>query len=166
MKVAELFEGLKYEDPKGFGRKLFNKVMGIPSGPYKYKVGDTVKYEMSPAQEGGSGTGKITKLLDGHHYLVNGKPVNQNEIKAKLEEGWKTGAAAVALSAAVVAGIANSPKVEINGETYDKASSLRSAPADAKTATVSINGKKTKVLYWTAMGTKHNRKNRVYAAAE
>ena len=84
----------------------------------------------------------------------------------ELEEGWKMGTAAAVLSAAVVAGIANSPKVEINGETYDKASSLRSAPEDAKTATVTINGKKTKVLYWTAMGTKHNRKNRVYAPAE
>lgn len=84
----------------------------------------------------------------------------------ELEEGWKMGTAAAVLSAAVVAGIANSPKVEINGETYDKAGSLRSAPDDAKTATVTINGKKTKVLYWTAMGTKHNRKNRVYTPAE
>jgi len=83
-----------------------------------------------------------------------------------VREGWKMGTAAAVLSAAVVAGIANSPKVEINGETYDKAGSLRSAPADAKSATVTINGKKTKVLYWTAMGTKHNRKNRVYAPAE
>jgi hypothetical protein len=83
---VDLNEALKYEDPKGFGRKLFNKAMGIPSGAYKYKVGDTVKFQMEPSQEGGSGTGKITKLLDGHHYLVNGKPVNQNEIKAKVTE--------------------------------------------------------------------------------
>ena len=81
-----LAEGLKYEDPKGFGRKLFNKAMGIPSGPYKYKIGDTVKYRMEPDQKDGSGEGKISKLLNGHHYLVNGKPVNQNEIKMLVKE--------------------------------------------------------------------------------
>lgn len=101
---------------------------------------------------------KKIKIVPGKGY--------QEYMPRELEEGWKMGAAAVALSAAVVAGIANSPKVEINGETYNKAGSLRSAPAEAKTATVTINGKKTKVLYWTAMGTKHNHKNRVYAAAE
>jgi hypothetical protein len=84
--LLEIAESLKYEDPKGFGRKLFNKVMGVASGPYKYKVGDTVSYVMDPPQEGGKGTGKITKLLNGHHYLVNGKPVNQFEITQKITE--------------------------------------------------------------------------------
>lgn len=84
----------------------------------------------------------------------------------QLDEGWKMGAAAVGLSAAVVAGIANSPKVEINGETYDKAMSLRSAPDDAKSATVSINGEKKKVLYWEVRSGKHLLKKKVYAIQE
>jgi hypothetical protein len=75
----DLDEGLK-----DFGKKVLNKVMGVPDGEHKYKVGDTVKFEMSPGQAGGSGTGKIEKLLKGHHYLINGKPVNQNEIKSKV----------------------------------------------------------------------------------
>jgi hypothetical protein len=76
---VDLNEGLK-----DFGKKVLNKVMGVPDGEHKYKVGDTVKFEMSPGQAGGSGTGKIEKLLKGHHYLINGKPVNQNEIKSKV----------------------------------------------------------------------------------
>ena len=82
-----LGEGLKYEDPKSVGRKVFNKVMGIPSGKYKYKVGDTVKYEMTPGQKNGSGTAVIKKLADGHHYILdNGAIVNQNEIKSVVSE--------------------------------------------------------------------------------
>jgi len=87
-------------------------------------------------------------------------------VSEDLDEGWKMGAAAVALSGAVVAGIANSPNVEINGDTYAKAGSLRSAPADAKSTTVNINGKDTKVLYWEAYGPKNNRKMKVYAKVD
>lgn len=91
---------------------------------------------------------------------------HQEYMPRELQEGWKTKTAAVALAGAVVAGIANSPKVEINGATYDKAISLSSAPADAKSTTVKINGKDTKVLYWDAIGPKHNRTTKVYAKAE
>lgn len=57
------------------------KVMG-KAPKNAYKVGDEVEYNMSPSQAGGSGKGKITKVLsDGEHYLINGKPVNHFEIK-------------------------------------------------------------------------------------
>lgn len=84
----ELVEGdLKYENPKGLGRKVINKVMGIPSGKYKYAVGDKVKYELFPSQKNGSGVGKITKLADGHHYEIDGRIIaNQNEIKGLVKE--------------------------------------------------------------------------------
>lgn len=349
----ESSKGLQYEDPKSFGRKVFNKFMSIPSGPYKYKIGDVVSYVMQPVQVGGSGTGEITKLLDGHHYLVNGKPVNQNEITKKIQEnsdlqsigknfkssksvpidepeeiestetpetpepieqnikpehefvigdivkptkgphknelhsivgigqngtfeiipkdiepaniryksgkgglakfdelvlaesvkllglftkgsllvqlqnhinedkmikdqeewqaavrkkypnkaikfkgrveggkstvsaevsgedrcygvwdddkeegevlgeGWKNTVGAVALAAAVGTGIALSPKVEIDGVVYDRA--ISSAPSNAKSASVMLNGKKTKVKYWAATGSKFNRQSNVYS---
>ena len=88
--------------------------------------------------------------------------INSAEDLKSLTEGWKMGAAAIALSGAVAVGIANSPKVEINGEKYDKAVSMADAPDRAKTATVEINGKKTRVKYWEKIGHK-GRKTRVYA---
>jgi len=58
------------------------KVMGrAPTN--KYQVGQIVKYEMDPPQEGGSGVGKITRVNKvGDHYEIDGsKIVNHYEIK-------------------------------------------------------------------------------------
>jgi hypothetical protein len=65
------------------------KVMGAPSGAPKYKVGDTVSYEMDPvSQKNGRGTSKIVKLGKDYHYsLENGAYVNQFEIKKVVKEG-------------------------------------------------------------------------------
>jgi hypothetical protein len=82
----------------------------------------------------------------------------------QLDEGWKSTAGAVALAGAVAVGVANSPKVEIDGQMYDRA--VSSAPDTAKSATVKLKGKPTKVLYWDAVGPKHNRKTKVYKEVE
>lgn len=85
---------------------------------------------------------------------------NTKHMESELQEGWKGAVAGAAVVGAVAAGIGTSPKVEINGHTYDKA--VSSAPATAKSATVSINGKKKSVKYWDATGPK-GRVSRVYA---
>jgi hypothetical protein len=62
---------------------VVGKVMGrAPTN--KYHVGQIVKYEMDPPQEGGSGVGKITRVSKvGDHYEIDGsKIVNHFEIKA------------------------------------------------------------------------------------
>lgn len=58
-----------------------------------------------------------------------------------LDEGWKSKAGAVALAAATATGIALSPKLTIDGVTYDKA--ISAPPPDAKIVTK--DGKKYKV---------------------
>jgi hypothetical protein len=62
---------------------VVGKVMGrAPTN--KYHVGQIVKYEMDPPQEGGNGVGKITRVSKvGDHYEIDGsKIVNHFEIKA------------------------------------------------------------------------------------
>jgi hypothetical protein len=77
-----------YVPPKSALTKLAGAVMGHPTGAPKYKVGDTVSYEMSPGQEKGRGTSKIVKLGKDYHYaLENGAYVNQTEIKKVVKEG-------------------------------------------------------------------------------
>ena len=61
----------------------------------------------------------------------------------EVEEGWKGAVAGAALVGATVAGIAHSPKIEVGGQTYDKAMSYVTVPADAKT--VNVKGEKYKV---------------------
>ena len=58
----------------------------------KYQVGQTVKYQMEPAQAGGSGVGKITRVSkSGDHYEIDGsKIVNHYEIKG-VEQGVAEG---------------------------------------------------------------------------
>lgn len=67
---------------------VVGKVMGrAPTN--KYQVGQTVKYEMDPPQEGGSGVGKITRVNKvGDHYEIDGsKIVNHYEIKGVVGQG-------------------------------------------------------------------------------
>ena len=73
-------------ETEGVMNTIANRVMGrAPAN--KYQVGQTVRYEMNPPQEGGRGVGTITKVAkDGVHYLVNGKLVNHFEIKG-VEQG-------------------------------------------------------------------------------
>jgi hypothetical protein len=58
----------------------------------KYQVGQVVKYQMEPAQAGGSGVGKITRVSkSGDHYEIDGsKIVNHYEIKG-VEQGVAEG---------------------------------------------------------------------------
>ena len=70
---------------------VVGKVMGrAPTN--KYQVGQTVKYEMDPPQEGGSGVGKITRVNKvGDHYEIDGsKIVNHYEIKGVVGQGVKS----------------------------------------------------------------------------
>lgn len=60
--------------------KLADKLMGAAPEEPAYKVGQIVDYEMYPAQEGGSGTGKIESYTNGH-YMINNKPINHFEVK-------------------------------------------------------------------------------------
>ena len=59
----------------------------------------------------------------------------------EVSEGWKSKAGAAALAAATVAGIGMSPKLTVDGVTYDKA--ISAPPEDAKTVTK--DGKRYKV---------------------
>ena len=73
---------------------VVGKVMGrAPTN--KYQVGQIVKYEMDPPQEGGSGVGKITRVNKvGDHYEIDGsKIVNHFEIKGvkQPEQGVSEG---------------------------------------------------------------------------
>lgn len=70
-------------------------------------------------------------------------PQNDITIKPKhvVSEGWKSKAGAAALAAATVAGIGMSPKLTVDGVTYDKA--ISAPPEDAKTVTK--DGKRYKV---------------------
>lgn len=61
--------------------------------------------------------------------------------EAEVSEGWKSKAGAAALAAATVAGIGMSPKLTVDGVTYDKA--ISAPPEDAKTVTK--DGKRYKV---------------------
>jgi hypothetical protein len=74
------------EGKESLTSKIAHKIMG-KAPKNAYKVGADVEYEMHPAQEGGRGKGKITKVLsDGEHYLINGKPVSYFEIKKVVKE--------------------------------------------------------------------------------
>jgi hypothetical protein len=64
-----------------------------------------------------------------------------------IDEGWKSTAGAVAIAAAAAAGIAVSPKITIDGVTYDKA--ISAPPADAKIVTK--DGKKYRVWQGTSL---------------
>jgi hypothetical protein len=158
MKVAELLEGRTADDLANIMPLSYRAGKGHTIEAYGRKGMKNTKW-----RKFFKNSDAMSKWCDDNDATVEGsRELDKNE----LREGWKMGAAAVGLSAAVVAGIANSPKVEINGETYDKAMSLRSAPDDAKSATVSINGEKKKVLYWEARSGKHMLKKKVYAIQE
>jgi len=106
----------------------------------------------------------LLKKLDRERSKANlAEGADNTYMQPELQEGWKGAVAGAAVVGAVAAGIGASPKVEINGHTYDKA--VSSAPTTAKSATVSINGKKKSVKYWDAAGPK-GRVSRVYAIDE
>jgi hypothetical protein len=88
---------------------------------------------------------------------------HQEYMPRELQEGWKMGVAAAALSGALVAGIANSPSVKIEGQTAHKA--LGPTGLNAKTAEVVINGEKKKVKYWRSI-MKNQRGMLVYKVEE
>ena len=78
---------LMIKEGETFGQKVANKIMGAAPKEPKYKVGQTVSYEMSPAQKDGSGTGKITKYnKESGFYIINGRPINHFEIKKVVKE--------------------------------------------------------------------------------
>lgn len=69
---------------EGIMNDLADKIMGAAPKTPKYKVGQTVTYEMSLPQKDGKGTGKIESYSNGH-YMINGKPVNHFEITSIIK---------------------------------------------------------------------------------
>lgn len=100
----------------------------------------------------------LKDLLDGPQQ---GSRVSHDSMRYKefkrdtgIGEGWKSSAAGAAIAGAVMTGIANSPKITVDGISYDKA--VGGGAADPKNAkevkTVTIKGEKYKV--WSVVGYK------------
>lgn len=116
------------------------------------KLEASVAYHASAAD---AGNPKAVPLL--HFELKDISDAALEKLKSQLDEGWKSKAGAVALAAATATGIALSPKLTIDGVTYDKA--ISAPPPDAKIVTK--DGKKYKVWQGTYLkqrpgGNKYN----------
>lgn len=85
-----------------------------------------------------------------------------------LGEGMRGILGAAIIGAAVGAGIAASPKVEIDGTTYDKAlgHSYERFDIKPKKKQVEVKGEKKTVLYWTEPSGKHGRTANIYTVVE
>jgi len=109
-----------------------------PNNEY-FEIKDNVKggYRVIGVWDHSTNTGKIV------NNMSRGKWMESTSSKQVTEEGWKGTIAGLAAAGAIATGIGLSPKIEVGGETYDKALSSVQAPADAKT--VMVNGEKVKV---------------------
>ncbi len=104
----------------------------------------------------------MSKLLGSEIKKASKK--HKKKIRESLDEGWKANVAGAAIIGGAMLGAASLPKVEIEGQTYDVATGR--APEEAKTKSVTINGKKVKVKYWASPGPKHGRVTYVYSVVK
>lgn len=121
MKVSELLsESPAFEKDLDENKPVVAKgVKGVKSTPFTKRFKNFAAYE------------KWLETEEAGNYEVN----------QVMNEGWKSALAATAIAGGVAVGIAASPKLTVDGQTYDKA--IVNAPSTAKIVTV--DGKKYKI---------------------